>query len=204
MITRTTIANKLQCFGKGLRTIRASIGSGEKGEGRTTRACRQGPTVWYRDGDNLGQQQFGLVPQQARIWARRHIIPTLRPAGGSRTLRVNPNQKRVGESFIESGVETRVGGVHGGWRGLNNRKEHRCREERHSDEKETRRREERTWTRSREEGKRKRGSPHSRHRDYRGRRERLQLVTRNVSVTASGVKSARGTEAQRRTREDLS
>ena len=45
MITRTTIANKLQCFGKGLRTIRASIGSGEKGEGRTTRACRQGPTI---------------------------------------------------------------------------------------------------------------------------------------------------------------
>ena len=76
MITRTTIANKLQCFGKGLRTIRASIGSGEKGEGRTTRACRQGPTVWYRDGDNLGQQQFGATTGKNRAaWARHRNTP---------------------------------------------------------------------------------------------------------------------------------
>ena len=175
---------------------------GDAGKERTTRACRQGPTVWYRDGDNLGQQQFGAYNGQES--GRVGTSPQHSARREDHALRVNHNQKRVGESFIESGVETRVGGVHGGWRGLNNRKEHRCREERHSDEKETRRREERTWTRSREEGKRKRGSPHSRHRDYRGRRERLQLVTRNVSVTASGVKSARGTEAQRRTREDLS
>ena len=176
--------NKLQCFNKGFAP-QLVPGRRARGEQRGLVGRRlQFGTVTATTWDSSC-----LVPQRARIGPRGHVIASLRPAGGSRTLRVNHNQKRVGESFIESGVETRVGGVHGGWRGLNNRKEHRCREERHSDEKETRRREERTWTRSREEGKRKRGSPHSRHRDYRGRRERLQLVTRSVPPAECCVNS---------------
>ena len=115
MITRTTIANKLQCFGKGLRTIRASIGSGEKGEGRTTRACGQAPTVWYRDGDNLGQrfgayngQESGRVGTSPQHSARREdharcVLITIRRESVSPSL--NRESRPESVEFMEGGED---------------------------------------------------------------------------------------------------